>query len=80
MTVDHHPFLSYQSKICNVEVLCDKVSSEFLDAFSHLYERVCPFVSPSIRQSVTHDLKSSKIAILTKIERDKGLDQECRTI
>ena len=39
----------------------------FLDAFSHLYKRVCPSVRPSVHPSVclsvTHELKSSKSAI-----------------
>ena len=35
----------------------------FLDAISHLYKRVCPSVRPSVRRSVTHELKSRKIAV-----------------
>ena len=45
---------------------------EFLDAFSHLYKRVCPSIRPSIgrsvRRLVTHELKSCKSAVL---------DQDC---
>jgi len=43
----------------------------FLDAFSHLYKRVCPSVrpsvrpsvGPSVRRSVTHELKPCKSAV-----------------
>ena len=39
-----------------------KTNVSFLDAFSHLNTRVCPSV-----RSVTHELKSCKSAVLTKI-------------
>ena len=47
----------------------------FLDAFSHLYKRVCPSVGPSVRPSVhpsvgpsvTHELKPCKITVFDQI-------------
>ena len=36
---------------------------QFLDAFSHLYKRVCPSVRPSVGPSVTHELKPCKSAV-----------------
>ena len=45
------------------------VNSILLDAFSHLYKRVCPSVRRSVRRSVrpsvTHELKSLKNAIFS---------------
>ena len=46
-------------------------SQTFLDAFSHLYKRVClsvrpsvrPSVGPSVRRSVTNELKPCKSAV-----------------
>ena len=59
----------------------------FLDAFSHLYKRVCPSVRPSVRRSVRRSVGPSqtswnraKSPFLTKIAIDKGLKQECMTI
>ena len=38
----------------------------FLDAFSHLYRRVCPSVRRSVGPSVTHELKSCESAVFNQ--------------
>ena len=45
------------------------ISKSFLDAFSHLYKRVCRSVGPSVRRSHTSWI-SKKSDILTKMEQD----------
>ena len=51
----------------------------FLDAFSHLYKRVCPSVRPLVRPSVPNKLKSRKRAILSKVRVKDGIENECMT-
>ena len=50
------------------------MTKTFLDALSHLYKRVCPFVGRSVRLSVrlsvTHKLNFWKSNDLTKIEQN----------
>ena len=53
---------------------------QFLDAFSHLYKRVCPSVGrlvgrsvrPSVHRSVTHELKSRIWPILSEVMVQEG--------
>ena len=64
-----------EKKVGWLEEKWERNSSSFLDAFSHLYKRVCPSVRqsvgpsvgpsvhPSIGPSVTHELKPCKSAI-----------------
>ena len=35
----------------------------FLDAFSHLYKRVCPSVGPSVRPSVRRSVRHTRVEI-----------------
>ena len=39
---------------------------EFLDAFSHLYKRVCPSVRPSVRRSVGPSVRHTQVEIMVK--------------
>ena len=42
---------------CSISVdIISIIGAVFLDAFSHLYKRVCPSVGPSVGRSVTHEL------------------------
>jgi len=61
--------------ISEFEIYFEAFTFVFLDAFSHLYKRVCPSVRrsvrrsvrpsvrPSVRRSVTHELKSCKSTV-----------------
>ena len=63
---------------CHVNTLYSK---KFLDAFSHLYKRVCPSVGrsvrpsvrPSVGRSVTHELKSRIWPVLSKVMVQDGM-------
>ena len=46
-----------------VKVTHKHLCKKFLDAFSHLYKRVCPSVGWSVRPSVTLELKLCKSAV-----------------
>ena len=49
-----------------------------LDAFSHLYKRVCPSVGLSVGRSVTHELKTWKKAFLEQVQSKERLAHKNR--
>ena len=55
-------FLRWEGLLSTVR----KTSLQFLDAFSHLYKRVCPSVRPSIRRSVCPSVHHTRVETMQK--------------